>query len=288
MEIVTYTDPRAFAERARPLLLRDEARHNLQLGVSSTLVEHPETYPEFHLWLAEEEGGPVCALLWTPPFHPVVSQPLVPEAIPVLARSVHAERRALTGIGGATPEVDRFAEAWSELTGAPAEREMGQRIYRLEEVREREAVPGRMRQATVEDRDLVVEWILAFAREALPPGEPEDRARTERFADLRLRQQGGGYVLWEDPEPVSLVGYGGFTPNGARIGPVYTPPELRGRGYATALTAEVSARLLREGRRFCFLFTDLANPTSNRIYQRIGYEPVCDAVRYRFATGVPG
>jgi predicted GNAT family acetyltransferase len=89
-------------------------------------------------------------------------------------------------------------------------------------------------------------------------------------------------VLWEHDEPVSLAGYGGPTPSGIRIGPVYTPPELRGRGYATVLTAELSRLLLQGGRRFCFLFTDLANPTSNSIYQRIGYRPVADVNQWAF------
>jgi predicted GNAT family acetyltransferase len=76
---------------------------------------------------------------------------------------------------------------------------------------------------------------------------------------------------------VSVAGYGGDTPNGIRIGPVFTPPELRGRGYATSLVAQLSSRLLAEGRRFCFLYTDLANPTANAIYERIGYVRVCEA-----------
>jgi predicted GNAT family acetyltransferase len=88
--------------------------------------------------------------------------------------------------------------------------------------------------------------------------------------------------LWEDPQPVSLAGFGGWTPTGVRIGPVYTPPELRRRGYASALTAELSAQLLAGGLRYCFLYTDLANPTSNRIYQAIGYELVCDSADYAF------
>jgi predicted GNAT family acetyltransferase len=70
--------------------------------------------------------------------------------------------------------------------------------------------------------------------------------------------------------------FGGATPSGIRIGPVYTPPELRGRGYASALVAELTRRLIAGGRQFCFLFTDLANPTSNSIYQRVGYRPVTD------------
>jgi predicted GNAT family acetyltransferase len=89
--------------------------------------------------------------------------------------------------------------------------------------------------------------------------------------------------LWEDGgRAVSMVGVSGETPNGIRVAPVYTPPELRGRGYASACVAAVTQAQFDRGRRFCFLFTDLANPTSNKIYQAIGYEPVCDVDEYRF------
>ena len=105
----------------------------------------------------------------------------------------------------------------------------------------------------------------------------------ERQVRHRLGASTSGYTIWEDGgEPVSMSGYGGRTPNGIRIGPVYTPPEHRGRGYATSLVAEQSARLLREGRMFCFLYTDLANPTPNAIYERIGYARVCDSRQIAF------
>ena len=103
-----------------------------------------------------------------------------------------------------------------------------------------------------------------------------------RTVDHRLSQPDWGMLLWEDDGPVSLAGYGGETPHGIRVGPVYTPPEHRGRGYATALVAALSAARLAEGRRFCFLHTDLANPTSNAIYERIGYERVCESAEILF------
>ncbi|MGH2521912.1 MAG: GNAT family N-acetyltransferase [Anaerolineales bacterium] len=91
-----------------------------------------------------------------------------------------------------------------------------------------------------------------------------------------------GIYFWEDPHPVSMAGYGGPTPNGIRVGPVYTPPEQRRKGYASACVAALSQLMLDRGRKYCFLFTDLANPTSNHIYQQIGYEPVCDVDEYKF------
>ena len=112
-------------------------------------------------------------------------------------------------------------------------------------------------------------------------GESPDAASTAHVVDHRLEADSAGVVFWEDGPMVSLAAFGNPTPNGIRIGPVYTPPEYRRRGYASALVAELSERLL-EKRRFCFLFTDLVNPTANRIYEQIGYRRVCEAAEIVF------
>ncbi len=125
----------------------------------------------------------------------------------------------------------------------------------------------------------------AFSAEALPE-EPFDRESTARGVDHRIANMeatAAGIWLWvEAGEAVALVAYGSPTPEGIRLGPVYTPPERRRQGYATSLVAEVSARLLEGGFRRCYLFTDLANPTSNAIYRRIGYEQVCESAEYGY------
>ena len=92
----------------------------------------------------------------------------------------------------------------------------------------------------------------------------------------------GAWVVWDDGDPVSLAAYGNPTPSGTRVGPVYTPLEHRGRGYATSLVADLTAERLAIGLDYCFLFTDLANPTSNAIYARIGYEAVADWDQWSF------
>ncbi len=132
------------------------------------------------------------------------------------------------------------------------------------------------------DHDVVRDWYEAFAEEAAPHDpRPDD---LDALADRLIRRVGRTIYLWEDDgRPVSLVGAGGETALGVRIGPVYTPPEFRRRGYASNLTAAVSQAQLDAGRSFCVLFTDLANPTSNKIYQQIGYEPVTDVDAYAFA-----
>ena len=277
MKVDRSTDPAAFLDAAGPLLLEDEARHNLILGIAGTLRDYPDVYREFGLWLVRDGDEAVGAALRTPPFNLVLARPRDDAALEALAGAIDEE---LPGVVGAVPEVDRFAELWSARTGTEARVHIAEGVFALEGVEPVTSASGGMRDATEEDRPLLVEWYVAFEAEAF--GDESDRTRVEGMVDHRLRAVDSGLVVWDDGNAVSLAGFGGKTPNGIRIGPVYTPPELRGRGYATALVAELSQRLLDSGRTFCFLYTDLANPTSNRIYERIGYRRVCDAAEIRF------
>ena len=165
-----------------------------------------------------------------------------------------------------------------------------ERIYRLTAVRPPRPAPGSWRLADPADRALLAGWLVDFGIEAL---NDADAARVELGLDEWEAGSGVATGCGRRTGAGDLVGAGGDTPNGIRIGPVYTPPPYRGRGYASNLTAAVSQALLDEGRMFCFLYTNLANGTANRIYQAIGYEPVTDAVMLRFdpASGgwrVPG
>jgi hypothetical protein len=174
-----------------------------------------------------------------------------------------------------------FAEAWRDLTGQSFHKRMAERLYRLDKVTPPSGVPGQMRRAVESDRDLLARWLREFQLEAFGEADDESVERNVRNI-LTLPPEYRGVHLWEDPGPVSFTGYGGLTPNSMRIGPVYTPREFRGKGYASACVAAVSQHLLDSGRKFCTLFTDLANPTSNKIYMRIGYEAVCDVDEYKF------
>jgi GNAT superfamily N-acetyltransferase len=272
-------DPRRFLAEAGPLLLADEARHNLILGLAGLLKAMPDIYPDRSQWLVYD-GTVVAAALRTPPYNLVLARPLDDAALHELADAIDE----LPGVVGAVPEVDVFAERWCARHGCRARLVFGQGVFALREVAALPRASGSLREATLDDYDLILEWFLAFGREALHEGEPG----TEQH-ELQIRQRldsdDGGIVLWEDEGQVaSLCGYGSPTATGIRIGPVYTPPELRGRGYATTLTADVSAAQLARGRRFCFLYTDLANPTSNAIYERIGYVRVCESKQLAFES----
>jgi RimJ/RimL family protein N-acetyltransferase len=274
-----------FLERAGPLLNADEARHNLILALTWILVERPEVYPDFGLWVAEEEGRPVAAALMTPPHNLVLADAVAPAALVPLAGAVRASGRPVPGVVGNRPTVDRFNRVWGPLAGVAPRLHMAMGVFVLERV-EPPGVPaaGRPRRALSPERALVLDWLDAFNAEALPEA-PADEEAMARMVDHRLDPgvEDEGVWLWEvEDEARSLVAYGGPTPGGMRIGPVYTPPEHRRRGYCTALVAGVCARLLEQGRRRCYLFADLANPTSNAIYQRVGFQQVAESAEYGY------
>ena len=193
-----------------------------------------------------------------------------------------SEGQELPGVVAAIPEVEEFVGAWTAAYDVDADARVPARDLRAARGDGGASAHGGPRPVTPEDRDLVIAWMLAFAEEVLP--EDTDRERHVRLVESRLEAtEDAGLWLWEDDGgPVSISGYGGSTPNGIRIGPVYTPPERRGRGYATSLVAEQSRWLLGTGRTLCFLYTDLDNPTSNALYRRIGYRMIAEANEVRF------
>jgi len=277
---VRFPDVERFLDRSGPFLKAREAEHNLQLGVCSVLRIDPDAYdgPPY-LTTVEADGAVVAVAMRTPPFQLLVSEVTDDRALPVLADALARDIPDLPGIQGPTAPAQRLAELWAARSGLRSRLATQERIFALTRVRPPRPVRGRLRDADPGDRELLIEWIAAFNREALGDTDTSDVPDlVDRVLTGRFRRM----FLWDDGGPVSLAGAGGRTPNGIRIGPVYTPPELRGRGYASACVAAVSQAQLDAGRRFCFLFTDLANPTSNHIYHEIGYVPVIDIDRYTF------
>ena len=289
VEVAGSIDAAAFLAEAEPLLLADEARHNLILGIAGTIRDSPDLYP-----MPEPLARPRRRARSPPRAADAAVQPhprraaLASEALAALAeahRRRGAARRRRRGTGGRRS----FAELWARHTGAPgADEHAPGRLRARARFEPPSGVPGvgaRRDGGRPRARAALVDRLR---RGGAARGRPGPRAAPRRSSTTGSPPRRRGILLWEDGgEPVSLAGWGGPTPNGIRVGPVYTPPELRGRGYATALTAELSQRLLdgrlfEGGRRFCFLYTDLANPTSNAIYERIGYRRVAESAEIVF------
>ncbi len=191
-------------------------------------------------------------------------------------RDLRENCQAIPGFGGFPQEVATFAQKWLALTGQSSKLKMRSRILQLEKVEKITQANGYLRLATQSDRRLLINWLSAFQTEALG-STPED---IEIIIDRYLSQK--SLYLWQDQMPVSMVGAQEATPNGGSLAPVYTPPQYRRKDYASTSVAAVSQMLLDRGCRYCFLFSDLANPTSNHIYKNLGYQPVCDWNDYFF------
>lgn len=279
MRLDRYTRADDFLAAAGPWLTEREAEHNLILGIAGGVARgtlRPEEPPYFAI--VRDGRRPLAAAVRTG-WNLVLSEVDDPAALELLVDDLAADD--VPGLTGPPDSVDRLAALWTARRGGSTRRLLEERIYRLSRVSPPKPATGGPREATLSDRDLIVEWFVAFHDEALP-AEGGDAAR-RRVVDWTPEER--HYWFWEDGGvPVCMLGAANPTPTGIRIGPVYTPPEHRGRGYASNLTAFVSQQLLDEGRRFCFLYTDLANVTSNRIYQAIGYRPVADALVVAFDT----
>jgi predicted GNAT family acetyltransferase len=290
--ITRIDDPREFMARAGSFLGTYEAANSLPFGISNTLIQSPDFFPTHYLALAEEDERILLASLRTPPYNLIIAYipdaealgERLDQALGLLARDVQTSYPELPGVMGQAGVAERFARHWQALSGQSYELRFHERAFQLSAVLPMTPPSGALVRATAADRDLLVRWTLDFGVEALGDS---DRPEAERTVDARLGDgdpQARGLYLWVDGAPVSMAGYTGPTPHGIRVGPVYTPPEVRGKGYASALVAQMSQALLDGGRSFCFLFTNLANPTANHIYEEIGYEAVVDMDVYTFPS----
>ena len=264
---------------AGEFLAAREAEHNLIFGICSNIEADPN-YFGGQPYLATVLHGDrvVGAAIRTPPWRLVLSVMDHPGAAHRLVDDLASD--PLPGCIGPAMAAEHFAEGWTRVTGTPSRISSHERAFQLERVIPPRPASGEMIRSGPSHHALVAKWARAFHEEALDGGPDQDWDLT---AERWIKGLGRTAWLWvDDGRVVSLTGVGGLTPHGIRVGPVYTPPEARGRGYASNLVAQVSQMQLDAGRRFVFLFTDLANPTSNKIYQDIGYEPVIDIDEYVF------
>lgn len=279
MRLTSYKEAEAFLDVALPVLLRNEEKNNLIVGVATQVREGRQYGEEPPLFLTVDDADEViAAAIRTPPYNMILHcEDGQFGALEVIADHLIDAGHMLPGANGTAEVAELFSKIWHERTGQSTAILMSQRAYSLIEVIWPKNVPGQMRWAREDDLPTLMKWFLGFCGEAVPDDPPENPEKNvRRFIDKC------NLAIWEDHEMVSMVGNARETPNGATIGPVYTPPEHRGNGYASACVAAMSQAMLDRGRRFCTLYTDLSNPTSNKIYHNVGYRPIVDCAMYAF------
>lgn len=288
MELRFFNDPAEFLAVAGAHLAEQPVVSTVVAGVANRVIEGRRAGVE---WPAEapcwfvavmENGQVVGAGMRAARFgaYPAFLLPMPDAAAALLAQTLLERGESVLAANGALPAVQLFCDEMAAVNGLAVRVGQHTRLFEMSEVITPAAVPGRLREARADEEDLLVDWYEAFTLDAneqagRAPGSVPDEGPTRDV--LRYRLRAGSVFVWEDESkrPVHLTVASVPSYGVSRIGPVYTPKEHRGRGFASAAVAEVSRRILDAGHRVC-LFTDQANPTSNKIYEALGYRPVVD------------
>jgi predicted GNAT family acetyltransferase len=276
MDVRAHDDRDRFAAAVGAMYSADPVRHTLAISVIARFFPDPAADP---VMFTVHRGGELYGAAFRTPPWPLIISGLPVDAAPATAELLAAVDPDVPGVNGPRELAEGFARAWAEHTGAGLREAMAGRLYELGDLVVPTA-PGSNRPATADDVPLLVGWRKDFQIEAL--GHDREHGRGEQIIRGAL-DRGERQELWEhEGEVVSWAHAGVPTDGMSRIGPVYTPPGKRGRGYGSAVTAAVSGWAREAGARHVLLFTDLANPTSNSIYQKIGYRPVSDICEIEF------
>ncbi|BBX67138.1 GNAT family N-acetyltransferase [Mycolicibacterium psychrotolerans] len=275
MDARLHDDRDAFLAHAGPLYRRDPVLHTIELTALGAGI------PAQSLMVTVHDGHTaVGAALQTPPY-PLLVTGLAGAATECAAELLAETHPDLHGIRGVRDVATRFAAAWQSATGRVGHVDLAERLYRLGTLAPPAGVRGACRLGTGDDHALLVDWVEGFFVETF--NEPRDDAAGARFL-ARAADVGDRFVLWTlGDEPVSMAMLRAPASGVSRIGPVYTPTAARGQGFGSAVTAAAARLAHRSGTGEVVLFADSANPVSNGIYRRIGFEAVTDCVRIDFA-----
>ena len=282
LKITRFDTPEDFLEITGEPLYKNEVVNSLMLGIVERLLDDPHYFgTDPYLGLVRDGENPVLAGTMTPPFGLLISalSEDAMAAMPLLAEDLVSGGWPLPDVHGANPSPEQFARSWAAHTGGRVKLEMAQRMYALYEVTPPEGVPGRMIPAEEKHVNLIINWVRYFEIDSFGKAtRSEDAYR--KLAERRITS--GDFHLWlVDDEPVSMCLVTRPIKHGCSVSGVYTPPKHRRKGYASACVAALSQKLLDAGFEYTSLFTDLANPTSNSIYMKIGYRSVTDFDKYK-------
>ncbi len=265
MHVTRHRDLDAFIAAIAPIKTRGEASASFFEGGAHMMKRVPPRAGE-RIYLATCRGRAAFGVAMLRDAGPVLIGESDAAAAAAFAVDLARDWPKLHGVIGAPAGCEAFARKWEDLTGRGHRLRVRMRQHALSTVNDVPAAPGRARAATPADTDWLIERQIAFIAEAGIHDRPE-RVREQ----LPSRVAHGDFRIWDDGRPVAYAGFNDAAPDFARIAPVYTLPECRGLGYATALVAGLARELLARGKRKLFLTTDVANPTSNAVYARIGF-----------------
>lgn len=274
MKLRRHMEITSFLGIAQEYLERNEALNNLMLGLAARIKKDPGYYDEVYLTTVTHDDEVVLVALMTIPYKLLVYSECddCGAAVNLLIHDLLKAEHKIPGVLGPKELARLVAETWAKHVPSHVELTMPMGVYELREVNHELIGEGNLRLATENDVHLVAEGIFALTQETEPHQVP---SLAKCYVAARSGFERKSIYVWEhNGEAVSMATKARPTGRGASVNMVYTPENLRNRGYATSCVASLSQLLLDEGYEFCSLFTNLSNPTSNSIYQKIGYKPV--------------
>lgn len=277
MELTVHDHAVSFLACAGVFLSAAEAENSIMATPAARMVEAPRDDDAGSYFATATDSGTVVAAAFLDPDGGLLLTAGPDSALALIAADLADRGRTLRRMVGPLAACEALASHWRERTGQAHVLRYHLRHFELRQPPRPQAASGRLRTAAAAEQELVVDWAIAFIAEV---GHPDDPTQARRKTLQRIER--GQMRVWDDGGVVSYAGYSEARADTARIAPVYTPPRFRRRGYASALVAGLSAELFARGKRAIFLTTDVANPTSNDIYSRIGYRPVADHFRFDF------
>ncbi len=281
VRLVQDTRIDAFCSRVLPLLYQNEGLNNLLIGILEGLLKNPPATENHPLMLSLQDREKAHAVAFQLPSHNLILSGGSALDMKLLAEKLIELDKPLPAVVGPASATEEFSKIWTKQTGKIVQQTLQQKIMQLTAVTRPTKIPGKLSSATEADLDFLVQWLMDFSSTTLPEHERRDRKKTSEIAGRLLHQK--YCFFWEVAgQKTSMTSIGRPSQNGIAVFGVYTPPEHRKKGYASALVADVSEAQLASGRKFCCLYTDATNPTSNKIYQDIGYRVIGDSKNFVF------
>ncbi|NQW19781.1 MAG: GNAT family N-acetyltransferase [Chloroflexi bacterium] len=278
MQVIEYENAKTFLDDTRNRLMESEAANAIILSYAENQNRGVESAMSTRFYCVTEDDKPLLPAMFTPEVVPLLTEG-PGEAARLFARYLFPKNPRIEGVNGPADATLEFADEWERLTRCNLEIRTNLRLYDCIKVANVELAAGHSKQATQDDFELVKHWRQAFRNDVNSTIGTTDEV-------IRCHINEGRYYLWVTEHPASMAHLAGETVNGGMIGAIYTPPEQREHGYATAVTVAATQVILDRGKKFAILYTNLANPTSNSIYQKIGYKPITDSTAWKFTPAI--
>ena len=279
LKIKNYASAQDFLNETKSLLLKNEAEYSLLLGLAMLRLQvtNEDTYHYYSVVQNNELIG--CAVMTNVN---LILTRIPGTFLPELAQTLFDQKIQPPGVVGPVHSTEAFAQCWKTISGRNYKLGMGQKVYELTQVTMPESSDlGELVLADLSHEELVKDWLIQFRYEATPH-DTSSLESTIKLARSKIEKNEVYLLKTKDQKIVSMNMIGRPTDHGISVSGVYTPPELRKKGYASVLVAKTSEKMLQQGRKFCVLYTDLANPTSNKIYQEVGYREVARSKHFVF------